>query len=235
VAVSPDGRRVYLINWSIYKDSGTLSVVDTETLRLISTVRVGGYPDGLAVSPDGGFLYVGRTHSSYTFPSQKSPTAAMIDAAGLRVVNSVPLNPDYGHDPRHVVSSPDGKRIYVLHLYGRLTIVDATTFQVVSAMAWPVRSPTGAAISPDGKRLYVADPAPESVWVLDTESLALRVLGGSSKPALFSGQPIDVALSPNGSRLFVSLKNTHLVRVLDTVTDEVVATLRVEDPAPPAP
>jgi YVTN family beta-propeller protein len=235
VAVSSDGHRVYVTNLSITRDSGSISVVDAETLRLLSDLRVGGYPGGLAVSPDGASLYVSRTHSSYWFPSRRTPTAAMIDAAGLRVVNTVPLNPDMGNDPLQVIPSPDGRRIYLLHSAGRLTILDATTLQVVGGGARLFGFPMGVAISPDGKRLYIADPLSDAVMVLDTESLTVRMIGGSSKPALFAGSPTGVALSPDGSRLYVSLRTTRLVRVLDTATDEVVATLPVEDPSLPTP
>lgn len=52
--VSPDGTRVYLAD----DGNGTLSVIDTATNSLITTVELGGNPTGLAVSPDGRNVYV---------------------------------------------------------------------------------------------------------------------------------------------------------------------------------
>ena len=170
------------------------------------------------------------------FPARRAPQQ-LPDAyvAELQVVNTVLLKPDYGNDPVHVVSSPDGRRLYVLHNAGRLTIIDAITLQVVGGGAKLFGFPMGAAISPDGKRLYIADPLSDAVVVLDTDSLARRMIGGSSKPDLLAGSPNGVALSPDGRRLYVSLLNARIVREIDTATEEVVATLPVENPPLPAP
>ncbi|MCB0925559.1 MAG: VCBS domain-containing protein [Mycobacterium sp.] len=51
---SPDGTRVYMAG----NGNGTLSVIDTDTNSLITTVELGGNPTGLAVSPDGRNVYV---------------------------------------------------------------------------------------------------------------------------------------------------------------------------------
>jgi YVTN family beta-propeller protein len=54
VAVSPDGRKVYVANGG----SGTVSVIDTATNAVTAEITVGVEPSGVAVSPDGSKLYV---------------------------------------------------------------------------------------------------------------------------------------------------------------------------------
>jgi YVTN family beta-propeller protein len=44
----------YVANFS----SGTVSVIDTATNVLVTTVPVGGNPHGVAITPDGAFAYV---------------------------------------------------------------------------------------------------------------------------------------------------------------------------------
>jgi YVTN family beta-propeller protein len=53
VAVSPDGRKVYVANLT----SNTVSVIDTATNAVIATVPVGLLPAGVAVTPDGRKAY----------------------------------------------------------------------------------------------------------------------------------------------------------------------------------
>lgn len=53
--LSPDGKRVYVTNFG----DSTLSVVDTITNSVVTTVDVPGYPDAVVVSPDGQRIYVG--------------------------------------------------------------------------------------------------------------------------------------------------------------------------------
>jgi YVTN family beta-propeller protein len=53
--LSPDGKRAYVSNFG----DGTVSVVDTITGSVVTTVDVLGHPDVVAVSPDGERIYVG--------------------------------------------------------------------------------------------------------------------------------------------------------------------------------
>ena len=50
VAVTPDGRKVYVANRAV---SGTVSVIDTATNAVSATVAVGSNPVGIAIKPDG--------------------------------------------------------------------------------------------------------------------------------------------------------------------------------------
>ena len=53
--LSPDGKRAYIT----YLGDGTLSVVDTITNSVVTSVDVPGHPEAVAVSPDGERIYVG--------------------------------------------------------------------------------------------------------------------------------------------------------------------------------
>ena len=59
VAVSPDGKKVYVTN---YGDK-TVSVIDTATKAVTATVSVGRGPKEIAVTPDGTKVYVANSES----------------------------------------------------------------------------------------------------------------------------------------------------------------------------
>ena len=53
VAVTPDGKNVYVTN----EDSNTVSVINTKTNKVKATIPVKS-PEGVAVTPDGKNVYV---------------------------------------------------------------------------------------------------------------------------------------------------------------------------------
>jgi YVTN family beta-propeller protein len=59
--MSPDGKRVYVSNG---KD-GSVSVIDTASNAVVTTIPVGKRPWNMAITPDGSKLYVanGRSNS----------------------------------------------------------------------------------------------------------------------------------------------------------------------------
>jgi len=78
VAVSPDGRKVYV--GSTF--STTVSVIDTTTNTVISTIPAGNNPDGVALTPDGSKVYVANDGSN---------TTSMINAATNTVTTTIPV------------------------------------------------------------------------------------------------------------------------------------------------
>jgi YVTN family beta-propeller protein len=60
VKMSSDGRRIYISNGR----AGTVSVLDSHTYQVQSTIKVGVRPWGIALSPDGKFLYTANGPSN---------------------------------------------------------------------------------------------------------------------------------------------------------------------------
>ena len=60
VKVAVNGKRIYVSNGR----AGTVSVLDSRTYELLSTIQVGVRPWGMALSPDGKFLYTANGPSN---------------------------------------------------------------------------------------------------------------------------------------------------------------------------
>src|SRR6516164_453242 len=79
VAVSPDGRKVYIGNWGY-----TVPVIDTRTNEVVATVATTGNALGIAVSEDGHRVY------STNFYDQ---SLSVIDTATNTVIATAPAGP----------------------------------------------------------------------------------------------------------------------------------------------
>ncbi len=96
VAVSPDGRRVYV---SCFTD-GVVAVIDTRSNSVFKTITIGAGAFGIAASEDGSRVYV---------TSYDGPSVAVIDTDSLTVAATVAV----AGLPLAVAVSPDGGRVYV--------------------------------------------------------------------------------------------------------------------------
>jgi len=79
-------------------DSRTVSVIDTATNTVVATVPVGlGFPNGVAVTPDGKHAYV-----AIGTPSLVPSSVSVIDTATNTVVATVPvgISPQESPSPR---------------------------------------------------------------------------------------------------------------------------------------
>lgn len=72
-----DGRRVYVANGH----AGTVSVLETTHHDLIATIRVGGRPWGIDVTPDGRYVYTANGGSN---------DVSVIDVRMNEVVATIP-------------------------------------------------------------------------------------------------------------------------------------------------
>jgi YVTN family beta-propeller protein len=136
----------------------TVSVIDTGDNTVIATVPVGYYPYGIAVTPDGKYVYVANCGG-------QSETLSVIDAASNTVVgNPIPV----GGCPVGIAVTPDGKYGYVANNLNYVSVIDTGSNTVVGNQIPVGAAPNGIAMRPDGKYVYVANSAGNSVSVIET-------------------------------------------------------------------
>jgi YVTN family beta-propeller protein len=118
-AQSPDGRRLYVS----MPGAGAIAVVDAATWQVIANVPVSGRPGRVALSPDGGRLWV--LPEAGTGPTGAATamrdTVTVLDAAALRVAARVPV----GTGARSIVFDA-GDLAYVANEgSGTVSVIDA--------------------------------------------------------------------------------------------------------------
>ncbi len=193
-AVAFDGTRGYVTNTV----QNTLTVIDTPTNTVDTSIPVGAHPAGVAVAPGGGFVYV----TNYA-----DGTVSVVDTATLTVTATVTV----GQNPDGVVVTRDGKSVYVTHdVVGpsKVSVIDTTSNTVATTI--PVGStPTAVAASADGTRVYVVNKGSDDISAIDVSS---RTVVGTAKVGFV---PHGIALSPNGSRAYVTNSEFDSVSVVD--------------------
>ena len=144
VAVSPDRRRAYTANIG----SGTVSVLDLEAGTKLRDIAVGGRPEGIALTPEGGTLWVGDLEGA---------RVQAFDTTSFERVAEVATGPV----PIRVLASPDGRWIVTSNLgCGCLTIIDARTRERARQIEVSGAQAAGQVtilFSADAERLYVAE------------------------------------------------------------------------------
>jgi YVTN family beta-propeller protein len=101
-----------------------------------------GFSEGVAVTPDGKFVYVVSFYDG----------VVSILNADLSGAGSVSV----GNNPIAVAITPDGKHAYVANQGDSTISVIDTATELVTATITVGGGPNGIAITPDGKRAYVS-------------------------------------------------------------------------------
>ena len=240
IAVSPDGATVYVTGFS--DGSGTdhdyaTVAYDATTGAVIWVDRYNGpgnYVDqaaGLALSPDGGRLYVtGFSLGSGTYYDMA--TLAYDAATGARIwVNRYNGPQNSADEATAVAVSPDGARVFVageidngLFFHLGTVSLDAATGGVIWAHA-DVRGEeaTSLAVSPDGAHVYVAgwgggSPIGYLTISYDATTGAPVWKRFYKGPGAHQGEATSVAASPDGSMVFVTGGSPGLGEQTDVAT-----------------
>lgn len=148
---------------------GSLSIFDLDLKRQVGSVAVGWAPEGVAVHPDGGLVYVANSGDR---------TVSIMETALNRVIGVIKLDEFGGAPqplvPRGVAVSQDGNRLYVTDGAGnRLFVIDTTANHAVVDIVTVGKKPYGVAVSQDSKRVYVANTDDNTVTVVDGQSNAV--------------------------------------------------------------
>lgn len=183
----------------------SVSVIDTGTRKVVATIPVAAGPHGMAVSPDGRWVYVS---------GDASRLVNVIDTMMDRVVRTI----DVGKAPNGIALTGDGKTLLVtVNEEDRVAFINTTTFAIVGNAAVP--KPHTIAIRPDGKLAYVTsqEPGNSRLAVID---LATRTV---IRTVALDHVPRDGEFASDGKTLYFTEAGVNAVQVLDSQSESVRA------------
>ena len=216
VAVSPNGRRVY-----VACDQSGVCVFDAINNTLITIIPVVSgqdvtqNPQGIALSPDGQLLYVAN--------NRDGGAVSIVNTNTYQPVASITLNA--GYIPQGVTVNPDGLEAYFAFSAasgqnGQVSIYDVSGKGIVESIEVG-EGPIGIAVTPDGNTLYVSNELESTVDVIDTRSHAIIW----TIPV--SAGPTGLAISPDGENVYVACRYSNHVNIISVKSRQVSSSLSV--------
>ncbi len=195
-------ERVYVPN----SESGTVSVINPATFRVIRTFPTGVYDQHITPGWNLRWLYVNNTASN---------TLTVVDPRTVRPTRTIHVT-----DPYNLYFTPDGsKAIVVAENFQRLDFYDPHTWRLIGHVAIPAAGPDHLDFTNDGKALLISCEYTGRVFRVSTTRL--RVTGSVD----VGGLPVDVKLSPNGRLFFVANQGLGGVTMIDARSLRIVGFL----------
>lgn len=150
--LSIDGKTVYAADG----DSGQLGIIDTETDRVISTIKVGDAPWRAYASPDGLWMLV---------PNNGDETVSVVSTKTQQVVSTL----EGGGTMTGVNFVQGGKKAYVISSESSTVLVyDMENLKLLQRLKLGNKlALETASTTADGKKVYVASSTDDAIYVID--------------------------------------------------------------------
>ena len=187
----------------------SLTMIDTNTLEVIKTVKIGQRPRGIVMSKDGKWVIVCMSDDNII---------QVYDAKTLEFVKVLPSGPD----PELQILSPDGKTLYVANEDDNLvTVVDVENGKVISDVPVGVE-PEGMGISPDGKVLVNTSETTNMAHFIDTTTFK------TFDNILVDSRPRVAIFNSQGTQLWVSSEIGGTVTVFNAADRKQIGKINFE-------
>ncbi|WP_344757823.1 beta-propeller fold lactonase family protein [Mucilaginibacter dorajii] len=235
----------YIANYG----TNNVSVINTATNKVITTIPVGANPYTVTASKDGNRIYVVNSISN---------NVSVISTLTNAVIATIGV----GANPLGAIISEDGSRLYVINKStNSVSFINTITTEVIKTMQLNA-VPYNIAISKDGGTLFVTNYEANTVSVINiaTETISdiavnpgpfgivsspdgskvyitneldnkFSVIDVATKIAIASipvGQtPYGIAVSPDGSRIYVSCAVENKIKVINAANNAIIASVDV--------
>ena len=174
----------------------TVSVINTANNNVLSTIPVGKYPYGVAITNDGTKVYV---------TNQNDNTVSVINTATNTVISTIKV----GDSPLGVCATPDNKKVYVTNYQSKtISVINSTTDTVLKTLYLGVY-PDGICAAPDDSKIYVANG---QVIDVTTDTIINNLgIGG-----------FGICISPDGSKLYYTNANNVGIYGISNKTNKLI-------------
>jgi YVTN family beta-propeller protein len=248
---SPDSKTLAVVSVA----SNSVTLIDTASNKVTSTIYVGRSPHEAFFTPDGRELWVSVRGENYV---------SVIDPEKKKEIRRIEM----ANGPGMTVFGPDGRYGFVCSSFtAELSVVDAASHEMVKRL--PQASPfcPNIAVSPENDEIWItlkdagkvqvfsAKPPFEQKALLETGPITNHVnfvnnrngkfayvsIGGANQvkayrrgttPELVATIPVGslphgLWPSGDGSRIYVALENSNEAIAIDTLNNKVVASIPI--------
>ena len=209
LSFSPDGRRLYVLDWSSDTSNDEVIVYDLQAEKIDGRVEVSTWPAHGVFSRDGRLFYVS---------GESAGDVTVIDTAKREIVGRIVHG---GGDAMGLALGADGKVLYAAAGENKAVLkIDTATNKVLGTIPMPgiVHEST---LTLDGKFVYVTLRKTNKVVVVRTEDDKIV----ATVPQ--RGYPDLVTMEPTGRYALVTNRYADLVAVIDLKTHAQVRTIPV--------
>ena len=198
---------VYISN----EKGNSLTVIDSDTLEVQTTIPVGQRPRGIMLTKD---------DKKVLICASDSDTVQVLDVASRKIVADLPSGPD----PELLNIHPSGSPVYVANEDdSMLTVIDLETKKVLAEVPVGVE-PEGVGMSPDGKVVVVTSETTNMAHFIDTETNEIfdNVLVGQ--------RPRFADFTADGAQLWVTSEVAGTTTVIDAATRKILKVIEFSVP-----
>ncbi len=200
---------VYVTNFGA--EPGSVSQIDTRTMRVVRTFNVGLGPAHIVFTPDRRRAFVTNFRSSDLYMLD------LVSGATRRIA----FPNDTCFQPHGIDIAGDGRTLYVACAGGAwIYTVDTRTLRT-GRVAPTQPGAYGVAVDGPRREVWVTDQTVNAVTVLDEQTLKpLATIPVGKGPAL-------LVATPDGRRIYVADQLGGMVSVIDAASRRVIATIPV--------
>jgi YVTN family beta-propeller protein len=195
VAVNSAAKRLYVVN----HDSDTLTVINSQTYAVVTTVSGGDGPNGVVYNPTNNMIYIAARNTN---------KVRVLKASDYSLVKTIAV----GSQPNGIAVNATTNRIYVANYgSGTVSVISGATNAVIQTVTVG-KEPAQVAVNAATNKAYVSLHGAGRIAVISGTGTVTSV-------DIYSAGPYGIALDTQRNLVYVATIDTFRIAVVDAATN----------------